>query len=98
MVLASLIEIQMWCLPEPAGWARGGLNQETMASASTSICDKAASPVLALKPESQGSSESRLPILLIRSLVLSESPLTQSGKRKAFSLYSLEPSKLLFLV
>ena len=47
-VLARLMETQIWHLPVPAG---KGLNRGAMASASTSVWEKAAPPALASEPD-----------------------------------------------
>lgn len=50
VMLASLMETQIWHLPASVHRERGGLNKETMTSASTSIWEKVAPPALSLKP------------------------------------------------
>lgn len=45
-VLTTLMENQIWHLPESAGWVGGGLNKGIMASASSSVWEKTAPPAL----------------------------------------------------
>lgn len=66
MVLARLIETQIWHQPAFAGRVVGRTNKGTMASAITSIWKKAASPALDLK--SNNSDPLRMSLVLFELL------------------------------
>lgn len=53
-VLARLMKTETWLLLVSAGLVQGGLSKITMASARTSVWEKAILPVLAMQPYNSG--------------------------------------------